>query len=234
MRALILDDEPPARRNLRHILSEIGVEDVREAGTVEQAVKLLQEERPDVLFLDVELRGGKKGFDLLDALPAEGIPAIFVTAHPHHAVRAFEARAVDYVLKPVDAHRLRESLGRVSAPSQTGERVFMKHERAMFRDGSKNVLVRIGQIQVLEANDSYTKLILGDGTGPMVNGTLKSVLQRIDPESFFQASRSQAINLDHVVRVEDGESGLAAILENGMRVEMSRRQSTEFRRLKAI
>jgi DNA-binding LytR/AlgR family response regulator len=96
------------------------------------------------------------------------------------------------------------------------------------------VLVRIGQIQVLEANDSYTKLILGDGTGPMVNGTLKSVLQRIDPESFFQTSRSQAINLDHVVRVEDGESGLAAILENGMRVEMSRRQSTEFRRLKAI
>jgi two-component system LytT family response regulator len=234
MKVLILDDEPPARRSLKHALSEIGVEDVREAGSIEQAIKLLQEERPDVLFLDVELRGGKKGFDLLDALPADGIPAIFVTAHPHHAVRAFEARAVDYILKPVDSHRLRESLSRISGPSRQPERVFMKHEKAMFRDGSKNILVRIGQIQLLEANDSYTKLILSDGTGPMVNGTLKSVLEKIDPEAFFQTSRAQAINLDHVERVEDGETGLTAILENGMRVEMSRRQSTEFRRLKGI
>jgi two-component system LytT family response regulator len=234
MKVLILDDEPPARRSLKHALSEIGVEDIREAGSIEQAIKLLQEERPDVLFLDVELRGGKKGFDLLDALPAEGIPAIFVTAHPHHAVRAFEARAVDYILKPVDPHRLRESLSRIAGPTRQPERVFMKHEKAMFRDGSKNILVRIGQIQLLEANDSYTKLILGDGTGPMVNGTLKSVLEKIDPEAFFQTSRSQAINLDHVERVEDGETGLTAILENGMRVEMSRRQSTEFRRLKGI
>jgi two-component system LytT family response regulator len=234
MKVLILDDEPPARRSLKHALSEIGVEDIREAGSIEQAIKLLQEERPDVLFLDVELRGGKKGFDLLDALPAEGIPAIFVTAHPHHAVRAFEARAVDYILKPVDSHRLRESLSRISGPSRQPERVFMKHEKAMFRDGSKNILVRIGQIQLLEANDSYTKLILSDGTGPMVNGTLKSVLEKIDPEAFFQTSRAQAINLDHVERVEDGETGLTAILENGMRVEMSRRQSTEFRRLKGV
>jgi len=234
MKVLILDDEPPARRSLKHALSEIGVEDIREAGSIEQAIKLLQEERPDVLFLDVELRGGKKGFDLLDALPAEGIPAIFVTAHPHHAVRAFEARAVDYILKPVDSHRLRESLSRISGPSRQPERDFMKHEKAMFRDGSKNILVRIGQIQLLEANDSYTKLILSDGTGPMVNGTLKSVLEKIDPEAFFQTSRAQAINLDHVERVEDGETGLTAILENGMRVEMSRRQSTEFRRLKGV
>ena len=234
MKVLILDDEPPARRSLKHALSEIGVEDIREAGSIEQAIKLLQEERPDVLFLDVELRGGKKGFDLLDALPAEGIPAIFVTAHPHHAVRAFEARAVDYILKPVDSHRLRESLSRIAGPSRQPERVFMKHEKAMFRDGSKNILVRIGQIQLLEANDSYTKLILSDGTGPMVNGTLKSVLEKIDPEAFFQTSRAQAINLDHVERVEDGETGLTAILENGMRVEMSRRQSTEFRRLKGV
>jgi len=234
MKVLILDDEPPARRSLKHALSEIGVEDIREAGSIDQAIKLLQEERPDVMCLDVELRGGKKGFDLLDALPAEGIPVIFVTAHPHHAVRAFEARAVDYILKPVDPHRLRESLSRIAGPSPQPERVFMKQEKAMFRDGSKNVLIRIGQIQLLEANDSYTKLILGDGTGPLVNGTLKSVLEKIDPETFFQTSRSQAINLDHVERVEDGETGLTAILENGMRVEMSRRQSTEFRRLKGV
>jgi two-component system LytT family response regulator len=234
MKVLILDDEPPARRSLRHALSEIGVGDVREAGSIEQAIKLLQEERPDVLFLDVELRGGKKGFDLLDALPAEGIPAIFVTAHPEHAVRAFEERAIDYLLKPVDPHRLRESLGRIASRTTSTEKVFFKHETAMFRDGSRNALVRIGDIQLLEANDSYTKLVLGDGKGPMVNGTLKSLLQRLDPQVFFQTDRARAINLDHVANIEEVESGLAAYLANGFRVEMSRRQSTEFRRLKAI
>ncbi len=234
MKVLILDDEPPARRNLRNALADLGLDEVREAGSIDQAVKALKEERPDVMFLDVELRGGKKGFDLLDALDAEGIPAVFVTAHAEHAVRAFEARAIDYLLKPVDPHRLRESLRRISTGDQTQERVFFRHESAMFRDGTRNVLVRIGDIQLLEANDSYTKLVLGDGTGPMVNGTLKSVLARIDPTAFFQADRGCAINLDQVVQIEEGENGLAAIMRNGRRVEMSRRQSTEFRRLKAI
>ena len=234
MKVLVLDDEPPARRSMRHALGDIGVTDVREAGSIEQAVKLLQEERPDVLLLDVELRGGKKSFDLLDALPADGIPVIFVTAHPEHAVRAFEARAMDYLLKPVDPHRLRESLGRIAAPSSQQERIFLKHETAMFRDGTKNVLLRVGDIQLLEAGDSYTKLVLADQSGPMVNGTLKSVLQRIDPEVFFQANRSQAINLDHVTGVEDGEAGFVVLLSNGARVELSRRQSTEFRRLKGV
>ena len=234
MKVLILDDEPPARRSMRHALGDIGVTDIREAGSIEQAVKLLQEERPDVLLLDVELRGGKKSFDLLDALPADGIPVIFVTAHPEHAVRAFEARAMDYLLKPVDPHRMRESLSRIAAPSSQQERIFLKHETAMFRDGTKNVLLRVGDIQLLEAGDSYTKLVLADQTGPMVNGTLKSVLQRIDPEVFFQANRSQAINLDHVTGVEDGEAGFVVLLLNGARVELSRRQSTEFRRLKGV
>lgn len=235
MNVLILDDEPPARRSLKHALADIGVTDVREVGSIEQAVKALTEQRPDVMFLDVELRGGKQGFDLLETLPAEGIPVIFVTAHPEHAVRAFETQAVDYLLKPVDPHRLKESLKRIGDSSDADEvRIFLKHETAMFRDGTRNVLLKVGDIHLLEAGDSYTKLILADQTGPMVNGTLKSVLSRIDPSVFFQANRTQAINLDHVSQVEDGESGLVVVLSNGIRVEMSRRQSAEFRHLKAI
>lgn len=237
MKVLILDDEPPARRSLRHALNGLGVTDVREASSIELAVRAIEAERPDLMFLDVELRGNKQGFDLLDTLPADGIPVIFVTAHPEHAVRAFERRAVDYLLKPVNPHRLKESLQRVSAgqhPSPEVERVFLCHETAMFRDGSKNVLVRIGDIQVLEASDSYTKLVLHDGKGPMVNGTLKSVLERIDPDAFFQADRGSAVNLNHISRIEDGEIGLVAVMTNGVRVKMSRRQSTEFRQLRSI
>jgi two-component system LytT family response regulator len=233
MKVLILDDEPPARRGMRQVLAQIGVTDVRDVGTIEQAVKALNEERPDVLLLDVELRGGKVGFDLLDTLPAEGIPAIFITAHPDHALRAFEVRAVDYLLKPVDPRRLKESLKRVSQPTE--ERPFSSEEKVLFRDGSKNVLLRVGDIQVLEASDAYTRLLLGDGRGVTVNGTLKSVRERLNEEIFFLASRSHAVNLDHIANVEDADGGFMILtMANGVKVELSRRNSSEFRRLKAV
>jgi len=233
MKVLILDDEPPARRGMKQVLAQIGVTDVRDVGTIEQAVKALNEERPDVLLLDVELRGGKVGFDLLDTLPAEGIPAIFITAHPDHALRAFEVRAVDYLLKPVDPRRLKESLKRVSQPTE--ERPFSSEEKVLFRDGSKNVLLRVGDIQVLEASDAYTRLLLGDGRGVTVNGTLKSVRERLNEEIFFLASRSHAVNLDHIANVEDADGGFMILaMANGVKVELSRRHSSEFRRLKAV
>jgi len=233
MKVLILDDEPPARRGMRQVLAQIGVTDVRDVGTIEQAVKALNEERPDVLLLDVELRGGKVGFDLLDTLPAEGIPAIFITAHPDHALRAFEVRAVDYLLKPVDPRRLKESLKRVSQPTE--ERPFSSEEKVLFRDGVKNVLLRVGDIQVLEASDAYTRLLLGDGRGVTVNGTLKSVRERLNGNLFFLASRSHAVNLDHIANVEDADGGFMILtMANGVKIELSRRQSAEFRELKAV
>lgn len=233
MKVLILDDEPPARRGMRQVLAQIGVTDVRDVGTIEQAVKALNEERPDVLLLDVELRGGKVGFDLLDTLPAEGIPAIFITAHPDHALRAFEVRAVDYLLKPVDPRRLKESLKRVSQPAE--ERPFSSEEKVLFRDGVKNVLLRVGDIQVLEASDAYTRLLLGDGRGVTVNGTLKSVRERLNANLFFLASRSHAVNLDHIANVEDADGGFMILtMANGVKIELSRRQSAEFRELKAV
>jgi two-component system LytT family response regulator len=215
------------------VLAQIGVTDVRDVGTIEQAVKALNEERPDVLLLDVELRGGKVGFDLLDTLPAEGIPAIFITAHPDHALRAFEVRAVDYLLKPVDPRRLKESLKRVSQPAE--ERPFSSEEKVLFRDGVKNVLLRVGDIQVLEASDAYTRLLLGDGRGVTVNGTLKSVRERLNANLFFLASRSHAVNLDHIANVEDADGGFMILtMANGVKIELSRRQSAEFRELKAV
>ena len=235
MKVLILDDEPPARRGLKAALSDIGVTDVRDVGTVDLALQAIIEERPDVLLLDVELRGGKKSFDLLNALPVDGIPVIFITAHPEHAVRAFEVNAIDYLLKPVDPQRLKQSLKRVSGAGSTEERPFTRDEKVLFRDGSKNILLRVGDIQVLEASEAYTRLILGDGRGITINGTLKSVRDRLDPYLFFSASRSHAINLDHVANVEDIEGGFMILtMANGVKVELSRRHSTEFRRLKSV
>jgi len=170
-----------------------------------------------------------------NALPVDGIPVIFITAHPEHAVRAFEVNAIDYLLKPVDPQRLKQSLTRVSGSGSNEERPFTRDEKVLFRDGSKNILLRVGDIQVLEASEAYTRLILGDGRGITINGTLKSVRDRLDPDLFFSASRSHAINLDHVANVEDIEGGFMILtMANGVKVELSRRHSTEFRRLKSV
>ncbi len=235
MKVLILDDEPPARRGLKAALNDIGVTDIRDVGTVDLALQAIIDERPDVLLLDVELRGGKKSFDLLNALPVDGIPVIFITAHPEHAIRAFEVKAIDYLLKPVDPQRLKQSLKRVSGAGLNEERPFTRDEKVLFRDGSKNILLRVGDIQVLEASDAYTRLILGDGRGITINGTLKSVRDRLDHRLFFSASRSHAINLDHVANVEDIDGGFMILtMANGVKVELSRRHSSEFRRLKSV
>ena len=114
MNILIVDDESTARRGLRETLAEMGLKQVREASSVDQALKAILAERPDVLLLDIEMRGGTQGFDLLEKLPAQGIPVVFITAYEEHAIRAFRVRATDYLLKPVDPKQLMETLSRIS------------------------------------------------------------------------------------------------------------------------
>ena len=116
MKAMIVDDEPPARRELRRLLSEFSwIEIIGEAGNVEQAAGMVESLLPDLLFLDIQMPGGS-GFDLLTRL--EHVPdVIFTTAHDEHAVRAFEVDALDYLLKPIDPARLAEALTRVKSAS---------------------------------------------------------------------------------------------------------------------
>jgi two-component system LytT family response regulator len=237
MKILILEDEPPARRSLKSALASFGLTDVIEASTVDEAARLIVEESLDLMFLDVELRGGQSGFDLLEMFIAENIPAIFVTAHPAHAVRAFDKQAADYLLKPINPMRLKQSIQRVLNKSKNENnfvKVFSKDESAFFYEGSKMIFVQVGDISVLESCDSYTKLVFKDGTSRVVDGTLKSVLQRIDRNVFLHANRRQAVNVDHVCRADTVNFYLLVTLANGQSVKLSRRQSAEFRRLKAI
>jgi len=231
MKVLIMDDEPPARRGLKEMLLKAAVTDVREASSVQQALKSIQEDRPDLLMLDIEMpRAG--GFQLIETLPAQGIPVIFVTAHTEHAAKAFDVRAVDYLLKPVSPQRLVEALIRVE--SREAPKRFSENDRVLFRDGSTNHFVRIGDIHVLESSGAYTRIIQPSGN-ITITGTLTSVMDRLDPDVFFRASRAQGLNLKHVSKVEDSFNGnLVLHLDGGMKVEVSRRQSVEFRKLRAI
>ena len=235
MRVLIIDDEAPARRGLRETLGKIGVSDVRDVGTIAQAVKALEDERPDVLLLDIEMPGGG-GFKLLEKLPARGIPVIFVTAHMEHAAKAFDADAMDYVLKPVDQERLRRALEKVMAKSEalrTTKREPGLDDRVFLREGTRHHNVRIGDIVMLESCGAYTKVTTTDGS-ITVWGTLSSMEERLPADYFFRVNRQSVVNLAHATEISDSPSSsrVTVRLPQNRNIELSRRQSATIRKTK--
>jgi len=235
MKVLIIDDEAPARRGLREILGKMGVSDVRDAGTISQAVKAIEDERPDVLLLDIHMPGGG-GFKLLEKLPARGIPVIFVTAHMEHAAKAFEVDAMDYVLKPVEPQRLLKSLEKVmcKAEESRGERKGAGlDDRIFLREGTRHHNVRIGDIEMLESCGAYTKVVTAHGA-TTVWGTLASIEARLPGEYFFRVNRQSVVNLAHATEIADSPSDSRVIvkLPRNRSIELSRRQSAAIRKTK--
>jgi two-component system, LytTR family, response regulator len=229
MKAMIIDDEPPARRELRRLLADFSWVDILgEAGNIEQAARMVESVMPDLLFLDIQMPGGS-GFDLLTRL--EHVPAvIFTTAHDEHAVRAFEFDALDYLLKPIDPARLAEALTRVNAAHR--ERAPQSHEvleQIFVRDGARCWFVPLREVRLLSAEGNYIRLSW-DKRQPMLGRALATVERRLDPNRFFRANRQQIINLDFIESVELGVNGrLHAQLRDGPEVEISRRQARLFK-----
>ncbi|HEX7011309.1 MAG TPA: LytTR family DNA-binding domain-containing protein [Steroidobacteraceae bacterium] len=231
MKALIVDDEPLARRELRRLLAEFpGIEVVGEAGEVGEAAARIEAIAPDLLFLDIQMPGGS-GFDLLARL--DHVPrVIFTTAYDQHAVRAFEVNALDYLLKPIEPERLAaavvkarsasEDRGAEARPSQILERLFV-------RDGSRCWLVPLREVSMLLAEGNYVRLFWGKER-PLLGRPLNSLEQRLDPQCFFRANRRQIINLEFIEGVELGVGGqLHVQLRGGPEVDISRRQARLFR-----
>jgi two-component system LytT family response regulator len=229
MKALIIDDEPPARRELRRLLTDFPwVEVVGEAGNVEQAAQMIASLAPELLFLDIQMPGGS-GFDLLTRL--EHLPqVIFTTAHDEYAVRAFEVDAIDYLLKPIDPARLTEALGRVrSAQAAQTPQPGAVLEKIFVRDGGRCWFVPLREVRLLSSEGNYIRLSWGK-SGPLLGRALAALEQRLDPNRFFRANRRQIINLDFIESVELGVNGrLHAQLRDGPEVEISRRQARLFK-----
>jgi two-component system, LytTR family, response regulator len=229
MKALIIDDEPPARRELRRLLTDFPwVEVVGEAGNVEQAAQMIASLAPELLFLDIQMPGGS-GFDLLTRL--EHLPqVIFTTAYDEYAVRAFEVDAIDYLLKPIDPARLTEALGRVrSAQAAQTPQPGAVLEKIFVRDGGRCWFVPLREVRLLSSEGNYIRLSWGK-SGPLLGRALAALEQRLDPNRFFRANRRQIINLDFIESVELGVNGrLHAQLRDGPEVEISRRQARLFK-----
>ena len=244
LRAVLVDDERLARQELASLLAGHPVEIVGQAADADQAQALLARlaaagTPPDVVFLDVQMPE-RSGFDLLDSLEAAP-DVVFVTAYDEHALRAFRVSALDYLLKPVDPDRLAEAVARVAdraagrpAPLAPPDAPLGPDDRVFVKDGDRMHLVRLGRVRRFESAGNYTRLHF-DGTDgrparPLVLRSLSALEDRLDPAHFARASRSEIVGLAWVVGLDDAASGgLRARLDDGTRVDFSRRRAAALR-----
>lgn len=217
-KALIIDDELNARRDLRALLaSHPEVEIVGEADTVQAARTLLRHTAHDLVFLDVQLLGGT-GFDLMPDI-APHARTIFVSAFDQFALRAFEVNALDYLQKPVRTARLAETLRRLAAPAQPPE--FAPGAAALLPDDIVQVktgpgaarFVRTGDIVLVTSQDNYSELNLASGERLLVRQTLNAWEERLPASHFLRIHRTAILNLTCVqgYRHEDHEVSLIRV-----------------------
>jgi two-component system LytT family response regulator len=230
MKAMIVDDEALARRELRRLLAEFdGIDIVGEAANIEAAATMIDSLAPELLFLDIQMPGGS-GFDLLSRL--EYVPrVIFTTAYDQHAVRAFEVNALDYLLKPIEPERLGAALARIEpadAPVLPQRDAVLR--QLFVRDGPRCWFVPLHEVRLLSAENNYVRLWWGK-LHPLLGRPLSSLEQRLDPKRFFRANRAQIINLEFIESVELGMSGRlhVQLRGGGPEIEISRRQARLFR-----
>ncbi|MGB6602717.1 MAG: response regulator [Steroidobacteraceae bacterium] len=237
MRAMIVDDEPLARRELRRLLAEFAwIDIVGEAQNVGAAVVLIERLLPELLFLDIQMPGGT-GFDLLERL--EHLPrVVFTTAYDKHAVRAFEVNALDYLLKPIEPERLAAALARAQAAAASTPAAAATSgailERLFLRDGDRCWFVPLREAKLFTAEGNYVRLSW-DKIHPLLGRPLSSLEPRLDSKRFFRANRQQIINLEYIESVDLGVNGrLHVQLRGGPEVQVSRRQARLFRLLASI
>jgi two-component system, LytTR family, response regulator len=221
-RALIVDDEPPARRTLRLLLdAEPGVEVVGECDHGGAAVDAVRSLRPHVLFLDVQMPG-LTGLDVLEDVGLDAVPVlVFVTAYDQYALRAFEAQALDYLLKPFSDERFGAVMRRVRRTLAERARGF-ENRRLIVRDGARTLVLPWDDIDWIEAEDYCIRIHAG-AAHPLVRQSLRATLARLDASRFVRIHRSAVVNLDRVRRVHALPSGDAeVVLADGRILRASR------------
>lgn len=244
LRAIIADDEELARRILREYLEkEPGIEIIHECPNGFEAVKAVNELEPDVLFLDVQMPK-LDGFEVLE-LVEPSVAVVFVTAFDQYAMKAFDAAAVDYLLKPFTADRFRAALDRVrarfnaaAAPQQLPRDLKMASripgeylERLVVKDGPRVHVIAAGKLDYAEAQDDYVELH-SEGKTWLKQQTVSSLEAALDPRRFLRVHRSFLVSLDRIVRVEPNtKDSWLAILRDGTKIAMSRAGYVRFREL---
>ncbi|MGB7926237.1 MAG: response regulator [Pyrinomonadaceae bacterium] len=246
IRTLIVDDEPLARQNLRALLKDDAeVEIIAECGSGQEAVRVISAEAPDLLFLDIQMPE-MNGFDVLRSIDAERIPAIiFVTAFDQYALKAFDAHALDYLLKPFADARFEQALKR--AKTLVDEREINKLSRKLFalledqdvpraasterashltrlmiKSASRVFFLKVDEIDWIGADDYYVKLHVGRKSH-LLRETMNELETKLDPQKFLRIHRSTIVNIDRIKEMHPHFNGdYVVLLHDGTELKLSR------------
>jgi two-component system LytT family response regulator len=236
---LVADDEAPARQRIIDLLRR----DSRVAAIIEapdglSAVEIIQNRKPDLIFLDVQMPE-LNGLEVIAEVGAEGMPlTVFVTAYDEHAIRAFEANALDYLLKPFSDERFEMTMARVSrrmderSVREFGRRILrmvsaapradLPLDRLVVKSGGSTRFVRVADIDWIEAAGVYANLHIG-GKELLYRAALNELAERLDPVRFIRVHRSAIVNIESILRLEPISHGeFEVILKDGSRPRISR------------
>ncbi len=239
IRTLIVDDEPLARERIRALLSEQpDIEVIGEARDGEEAVQTILSQEPDLVFLDIQMPK-MDGFEVIRTVGPENMPlVVFVTAYDQHALKAFDVRALDYLLKPFDRERFAESIGRVrqaierSGTDEIGRRLLElvrelkpgggRSDRLVIKSAGRLFFLRIDEIDWVEAAGNYVKLHVGTDEH-LLRETMNGIEVKLDPDKFFRIHRSRIVNMERIQEMQPWLNGeYAVLLRTGTRLTLSR------------
>ena len=249
LRALVVDDEEFARKNLTMMLEEYcpEVEVIGQASRKEQAKAIIESSHPDVVFLDIRMPSGAEGFELLEEIENKDFLVVFVTAFKDYAIRAFNASAVYYLLKPIDIDELKNAVSRLVETRENYKEDPQSYTSYFdsLKDLSRNLLqnkqsnriaishtkglkiVEDNTITHLEASGNCTTIYFKDGSRYLDTRTLKTYEALLNPIKFCRVHKSHIINLD-LLKEYINEDGHFVVLEGNIRVPVARNRVTEF------
>ena len=240
MRAIIIDDERWARKELHNLLENYPeIEIVDQAVNADEALEKIIQLDPELIFLDIQMPG-KTGFELLEEL--EKVPkVIFTTAYDEFAIKAFDVNALDYLLKPIQEERLKDAITKVLAVqasaladrAQEGvseiKQQLAMNDQVFVKDGDRCWFISLKEIRLFESDGNYIKVYFNN-VKPMIHKSLNALDEKLDERSFFRASRKHIINLSWIETIETWfNGGLLVQLKGGEKVEVSRRQAARFK-----
>lgn len=249
IRAVLVDDEFLARENLSMLLEEFcpGVQVVGMAGGVTEGLEVIQRSKPDVVFLDIRMPSGSEGFELLEQLPQRNFQVVFVTAFKDFAIRAMNASAVHYVLKPIDIEDLQDAVTKVqevhqalgaSEETRQDYGASLDELQRVIRSGSapKRItlyhnkgfrMVEASTIVRLEAADNCTRFFFQDGSSYLDTKTLKIYTELLGEQDFARIHKSHLINLAHL-REYINQQGHFVRMSDGSQVPVARAKLSHF------
>jgi len=238
IKTIIIDDERLARNELKKLLKQHEeIDIIDEAINVNDAIAKINHHNPDLIFLDIQMPGGKTGFDLLELLDYSPI-VVFTTAYNEFAIKAFQYNALDYLQKPIDTNRFTETiqkiLQKIEQTENSGQQKLSEESQVFVKDGEKCWFVKLKEIRLFESVGNYAKVYFGNEK-PLILKSLNSLEERLDTKIFFRANRKYIINLQSIQKIDTHiNGGLKVTLSGGEEIEISRRQSVKFKDMMSL